>query len=303
MRPWQFSKPKNPGFGIAADYYLSVLCSTAVMPSIHAVINPEGEGGAMVGFGAPLSAPSSDKSVLRQPLGRGAYVVAAKDRKTVLKMLVLNGDETSFDPEAFARSSIAQEAAPELVARVRATWNLAQLTFESHHPMVYPALDFFMGVARRIAQVSDGVVADPVSQRYLLPEEVFRLDRLDPRVDAREQLATKRRRRPDGLQVYTLGMQKFGLPEYEILNLFDEDEPYAHAFLLSLSQQVLLGDLTRPGDQFGLPKFQFEAREGGFERDLWEGISVFELLPPTTLTAGECLRAWAASLPKNAPSA
>ncbi|AIE83406.1 hypothetical protein [Fimbriimonas ginsengisoli] len=293
MRPWQFSRPKGPGFEIGQSYYLSVLCSSSVLPSIVEIVNPKGEGGAMEGFGAPLAGDSADRTILHRPLERGTYVVASKDRKTVIRLVVISKEEAGFDPEAFAQSAMSATANPEMLARLRGTWNLAQLVFESFDPLVYPALDLFLGVAARIASLGEGVVADAVSQRYLLPDEVFHVPRLDPRVDARDHVSVGFRVRPDGRHAFTMGMRKFNLPEHEILNLFEEDLPFAEPFLLALAEKVLLGDLTRPGDQFGVPKLSFEARDGGFDQELWQGTPVYELLPPTSRTPGECLRAWA----------
>lgn len=291
MRPWQFSKPKNPGFGISQGFYLSVLCSKAVLPSIAEVVNPGGEGGAAAGFGAPLTR-DTDKAALRRPLERGAYAVATKDRKTVLRMLVLGYEEAGYDPEAFGRSRLAIGADPELLARMRGTWNLAQFSFETHDAMVYPALDFLLGVTARLAMLAEGVVADPLAQRYRLPHETFRADRLDPRIDARDHIAVHSRPDAAGEQVYTLGMRKFNLPEYEIFGVVPDDLELAGRFLIALSQRVLTGDLTKPGERFGAPKAQLEAREGGLDRALWEGVPVFELLPPTGSTVSDCLHAW-----------
>jgi hypothetical protein len=121
-------------------------------------------------------------------------------------------------------------------------------------------------------------------------------DRSNPLIDSRDHVDVKFESRPDGLHAYTLGMQKFALPEYEILNLLEEDQASAERFLLTLCQSVLLGDLTKQGDQFGSPKALFEARDGGFDAKLWQGAAVFELLPPTSKTAGEALQLWYESL-------
>jgi hypothetical protein len=291
MRAWPFSKPKTPGFGISKGYYLTILSSRAVLPAIADIANPGGGDGAMVGLAVPLEG-SGDKAILLQPMQRGAYVIASKDRKTVLKMIVLNKQEAGYDPEDFANSPLAIGRDPELVARIRATWTIGQLVFESHDPAVYPALDFFLGIAVRMATLSDGVVADSISLRYLLPEKVIATDRLDPLIDVRDHVDVKFDARSDGLHAYSLGMQKFALPEYEMLNLLDEDQALAEKFILALCQSVLLGDLTKQGDQFGSPKALFEARDGGFDAKLWQGTPVFELLPPTSKTPGEALHLW-----------
>jgi hypothetical protein len=100
------------------------------------------------------------------------------------------------------------------------------------------------------------------------------------------------RLRQDGNHAFTLGMQKFSLPEFEIVGLHEADAPAASQFLTALSQSVLLGDLAKSGDRFGAPSIAFEAREGGFDRGLWEGVDVLELLPPTTADSSEALAAW-----------
>lgn len=293
MRPWQFGKPKTPGFGISSDYYLSVLCSRAVLPSIVEIVNPEGIGGAVVGLGAPLSGGGGDKSILQRPLERGAYVVASKDRKTVIQVLVVSKEEAGFEPEIFAQSQYAVGMSPELLARLKGTWNLAQLKFESHDPMVYSALDMFLALAVRIADLSEGVIGDALCRRYMLPADAIHRDRMDPRIDARDHVVVQFKSRPDGIQAYTLGMHKFSLHEYEILNLFEEDQVMASAFLIALAQRVLIGDVTKEGDRFGSLTMPFEARIGGFDRSMWEDTPVFELLPPTAHTPGEVMRAWA----------
>jgi hypothetical protein len=207
-------------------------------------------------------------------------------------MIVLSKEEAGYDPEDFVNSPLAIGRDPELVVRIRSTWTIAQLVFESHDPMVYPALDFFLGVAVRMASLSDGVVADSVSQRYLLPDNVLKTPRVDPVVDIREHIDIKFDLRSDGLHAFTLGMQKFALPEYEILNLFDEDQIPAEHFLLTVCQNVIMGDMTKTGDRFGAPRGLFEARDGGLDARFWQGTPVFELLPPTSMTAGEALGLW-----------
>ena len=291
MRGWPFSKPKTPGFGISRGYFLTILSSKSVLPSIAEIVNPGGSDGAAVGLGVPLEG-SGDKTVLIKPMQRGSYVIASKDRKTVLKMIVLSKEEAGYNPDDFVNSPLAFGRDPELVVRIRSTWTIAQLVFESHDPMVYPALDFFLGIGIRMASLSDGVVADSISQRYLLPENVLMSPRVDPLVDIREHVDIKFEVRSDGLHAFTLGMQKFALPEYEILNLFDEDQIPAEHFLLTVCQNVIMGDMTKTGDRFGAPKALFEARDGGLDARFWQGTAVFELLPPTSMTAGEALGMW-----------
>lgn len=259
------------------------------------LINPKGEGGAVEGFGAPLA--DLPKEALSRPLERGAYAIASKDRKTVLKLLVLSKEEAGFDPEPFLRSALAAEMDPELLNRVRATWTIGQLNFESHDPMVYPAIDFQLAFAARFAELADGVVADPISRRYLLPSDVQQSVRADPKIDARDVVGLSHRVKDTGIHLFTLGMQKFGLPEYEVLGLEITDLRLAETLLMSLCQASLLGALASNGDRVGASGSEFELRDGGFDRGIWlDGMPVFELLPPTLKPVGECLRAWHASI-------
>jgi hypothetical protein len=294
MRSWSFSKPKTPGFGIRKDFYLTVLSSKPVMPAMLTIINPKGQGGAVEGFGAPLA--NVPKEALGQPLERGAYVIASKDQKTVIKLLVLSKEEAGFDPEPFTRSSLAAEMEPELLNRIRATWTVGQMTFESHDPAVYPSIDFLLDFVSRFAELTDGVVADPISRRYLLPEAVKQVVRADPKVDAREVVGLSHRAHPTGLHLFTLGMQKFGLPEFEMIGLEITDLRLAESLLLSLCQSALLGVIPHNGDKVGAKGLEFEIRDGGFDRGLWEGIAVFEVIPPTLHSVSECLAGWKAQI-------
>ncbi|MEZ0324418.1 MAG: hypothetical protein ACAH95_00805 [Fimbriimonas sp.] len=294
MRAWQFSKPKTPGFGISSAYYLSVLSSRATLPPIREVVNPKGTGGAVEGFGVPLMA-GSDKDDLDRPMERGAYALASKDQKTVLRLMVISKEEAGFDPEAITRSAMAAQLGPEEMARIRATWTLCQLTFESHHPMVAPGLDFLLGVAERLGTLCEGMIADAVSQRYLLPEQVFAKRRplVKLAIYPEEHVSINFRAREDGIHAYTLGLQKFVFPELEISNLFEGDEEAAALGLLWLAQQMLNGAKVEAGFEVGAPTMPFEISHGGFDKGLWEGTPVFELLPPTTVTSSEAVQAWA----------
>lgn len=285
MRKWRFSKPKGPGYGISKGFYLSVLSSRPTMPAIRDVVAPKGEGGAIEGFGVPL-ADSNDKSLLETPMTRGIYAIASRDQKTVLKLRVLSKEEAGFDSEAFARSPLALTAVPETLARIRATWILGQFSFESHDPDVAPSLDLLLDLSVRLAHLSEGVIADPLAQRYLLPEQVRTLDRPAGTVDAREHVSFNRRLSAGAEQAYTLGMRKFDLPEFELNGLQESEVPLAHQFLLQLCQHVLREGPASPGDAFG----PFQLAEGGFDRGQWEGVPVLEALPPTRSTAGETLR-------------
>lgn len=313
MSLFKFAKPKTPGFGISGNFYITVLAAKAPIPSILEVLNPKGEGGAVEGFGAPL-AKDATKEDLGRPMGRGLYAIAGKDRKTVLQMMVLSKEEAGFDPEAIVRSRLAEDLEPETLARIRGTWTLLQLRFESHDAMVYPALDFLAAIAKRLAEITDGVIADAIAERYVLPTETPPPP-VDPPIRAMDHVAIRiepssapavgpvqpiqrvqpvQQVEPLSLYAFTLGMRKFALPEIELAGIEPSLREVATAFLLGVCQARLMGDPMKPGDKLGAKSAAFDVAEGGLDRGRWEGIAVLELLPPRGRSVNEALREWAA---------
>lgn len=286
MRPfWKFSKPHGAGYGIAKNFYLSVLGSTPVLPPISAIVNPKGTNHALEGFGVPLVS-GKDKALLDSPMLRGAYALATKDRKTVIRLMVMSAEEAGFSPDAIAKSSLANHLSPELLTRLRSTWHLMQLSFESFDPDVYPSLDFILGVATRLGTFTNAIVADPISERYLLPGDLIMRPRTDPNVDAREHVFIHRR--PDGSSwhFYTKGLSKFVQPELEIFGVEQADQEEAARFLIAAAQGVLQGFLVQNGSALA----SFEARAGGMNQALWRNTPVLELIPATGKQVGESLR-------------
>lgn len=290
MRKWQFRQKTGP-FGLSKDFYLTVLSSVAQQPALIQVASPQGEGGAVEGYIAPLA--PSDRDALLRPLQRGAYVVATKDRKTVLRLLVLSKEEAGFDPAPIGRSKLAAELPREVLDRISATWTLAQITVESHAPEPYESIRFILRIAQRLAWLGQGVVGDPLSETYKLPEEVFHNPQAGPLVDARDVVAVRSRPTQDTFSAFTLGFRKFGLPELEICLLRPEEVELAKRFLTVVSQKVLEGELLDAGDQVGERPVFFQAATGGFDRGHWEGIPVLELIPPAEQTTIQVLENWA----------
>src|SRR5438046_2175327 len=98
---WKFTQ-KTPGFGISKNFYLTVLSAKAALPRVLEVVGPKGADGAVEGFGAPLS-QDAKKEDLQRAIERGHYVIASKNRQTVLKLTVVPKEEAGFDPEPFLR--------------------------------------------------------------------------------------------------------------------------------------------------------------------------------------------------------
>ena len=255
-----------------------------MLPPISAVVNPKGSNGALEGFGVPL-VNSKEKTLLEMPMQRGAYALATKDRKTVVRLMNMSAEESGFSPDTIAKSSLASRLSPDLLTKLRSTWHLMQLSFESHDPDVYPSLDFILGIATRLGTLTNAVIADPIAERYVLPEELFMKPRTDANVDAREHIFVHSR--PEGLNwhVYTRGLAKFIQPELELYGVPATDQEEAARFLVSASQGVLQGFLVQSGSQLG----PFEAR-AGTNKALWGELPVMELLPPTGKSVSELLR-------------
>lgn len=283
MRPiWKFSRPKGPGFGISANMYLTVLAARAALPTLRIVIDPKGEQGAVQGFGVPL-AKSSTREDLDRPLARGEYGLASPDRKTVVRMRVLSKEEVGFDPAPFLRSKIAEGASDELKARVSATWTLMQLTLETHDAEVYPALRFLGELSRRLGELTEGVVADPISQRYRLPHEV--LPGTDQGASASEHVVVH----AAGRDAFTLGLQKFALPELEIKDVPEGLDGPASKLLLGLAQRALNGEALEVGARVGGKSALLELAPGGLDRGRWEGIACLEIIPTRGRTLADGL--------------
>ena len=287
----RFKRPKGPGITINKGYYLSVLAAKAQLPAITEVVTPKGVGQTIAGMGVPL-AEGTSKEDLAAPMARGTYAIAATDKKTVLKVIVLPREDVGFDPSAFAKSDAASAWPAELRNRIEATWMLLQITFESYDPRVYPALDFFLSVAKRLAELTDGTVADPMSQVYRLPEEMISPRPEAEPVAAADHVQIKARPHQDAWHVYTLGLSKFDRPEVEVYEINDEAKTAAERFMLGLAQAVLTGQVLEPGAQVGGKNRPLKVASGGLDSALWEGIPCLELLAEKDGGQSDSVAAW-----------
>ena len=291
----KFKKPKPGPISISKNYYLTVLAGKAQMPAIIDVLNPKGENGAVAGMGAPLAVGAS-KSDIAHAMERGAYALSTNDQLTVIKMYVMPKQEAGFDPAAFVRSEAVKNMDKEVRVRIEATWMLAQLTFESYHPQAYPALDFLLSVAQRLAVLTDGVIADPVSQSYRLPESLIHQRPENVQIIAPDHVDVKVRPLEAGLHMYTLGLGKFDQPEIEIYGLSPTVQSDAARFLYGLSQAVLQGGKLEAGAEVGAPSSPVKVAEGGLEEAVWGKARCFELIPSGQGRIEDSISAWVASI-------
>lgn len=284
-------KVKTPGFGISNQFYLSVMANTATPPPLLTIVNPNGDAGAPKGFGVPLRS-DADKETLTQPMARGYYAIASPDQKTVLQTTVIPVEEAGFNPDPFLNSEDGLRLAEGERARIKAAWHLVQLTYKSYDPTIYPALDFLLAVARRIGELTDGIIADPISQTYKLPGDLISPRSEQEQFAAQDHVAVKARSQESGLYCHTLGLQKFGLPEFEIAGVPPGTADVAARFLLGLSKTAMSGVKIEPGETAGSASRPIQIAEGGFDKGLWEGIPVLELIPEGSWPIEESLLAW-----------
>ena len=180
----------------------------------------------------------------------------------------------------------------ELRIRVEATWLLLQLTFESYDPQLYPSLDFLLQVAKRGAELTDGLVADPLSRVYKLPADVISPRPENEPIWARDHVKVEIRPEEAGLHCYTLGLQKFGLAEFEVYGVKPDVADAAELFLFGLSQASLKGEKLRAGATVGEKGEAITLAEGGLDRGLWEGVQCLELISEDSGDIGEAMIAW-----------
>jgi len=226
---------KTIGYGIARECYLIVLGGSASLPSPRELCDPKGEIAAMI---APMGA-GQDRSALDRPMNHGLYAVASPDRKTVIQLSVGGRDDSGFSAEAAIASPQLQPLGDEVIARMQGFWHVFALSFSSHDPMVYPALELQWRLAQRLAALTDGVVGDPLAERYLLPERGAGF--------SASQLV--RIRCVEGLMV-TAGMVKLGLPEF-VIACGAGDESVCEKILLAGVDRVLQEGPFDPGQSFG----------------------------------------------------
>lgn len=296
---WPFLLPKKtPGYGISREFYVSVLAAVAQLPAPRDVVRPKPEPGIVQGFIAPLS-PGSTKDHLSQPMMRGGYAVASPDKRSVLRLLIMPTNEAGYVPDAFLSTPVGQSLSKEITDRVRATWYLLQVSFEAHDPAVWPSMKFLIDVTRSLAERTDGVIADPIAERYALPSD-WTCSPVEHLV-ANEHMDVKCLSRQGRLYSYTRGLRKFALPEFEMDGLRVDQESSARRFLLALCQTVLLGNLTEPGSLVGEAGSTLRVADGGLDRSMWEGIPCLELIPEACSTS-LAVDAWADKHPPTTTS-
>lgn len=254
---FKFGMPKTPGFGISASYYLTLAASRTPLPALAEIVDPYGKDGAVAGMGVPND-PMMGKETLTQPLIRGSYTFTTRDKRSVVAATVLTKSELGFDERDLLARKEMQGIDPIKRSRLERVSVMIQLKFLSHAPEVYPAIDFILHLAERIGVLSEAVVADPLSERWLLPEHLFFPRDLDVRFSVRDMVDVTIRRTPDhGLVLDTRGLCKFDLPEFHCSDVDEDILELGVDLLYTLSHSVMLGEKFRPGETVGAEAMPF----------------------------------------------
>lgn len=272
---WPFGKPKTPGFGISKSFYLSVMATKAALPSPAEVARP-GDDSPLEGFFVPIDG-KTDRERLTQPIERGVYAASSIDQKTVLRVVVVPKEVGMPGWEKMADDWEAR-GCHEVAQNIRSCWTLIQLSFEAHDPMVASSLKFLRALAARVARLTDGLIADPLAAVFAKPEEYEEPNPAQFPIWAPQHVHVHSREVQGELHVYTKGLQKFALSEFEAYGVALEHLPKMTAILLALAQEALLGRKFEIGDKVRMGS-TFDLAVGGLDAALWEGVSCLELLP------------------------
>lgn len=272
-----------------------MLAATAVLPSINDLVDPSGEGGRVPGMAVPL-ASGATKEDLDRPLQRGVYAVSSPDQKTVLKLRVFSKEEARFSPESVLDSVLGANLDLDSRERIRATWTILQLTYESYDPDLYPALRFLLEVASKLATLSEGLIADPLSRIYRKASSVPSPAQPGMEFNVLDFVATEKTFEHDTWTVRTAGLVKFDQPEIQISQVPEAFVRAAESLMMSVSSGIMRGKTLSVGDKLisetGWIVAGSASELGPIAKELGIGSRMYELLPAGSKTVSESLAEW-----------
>jgi len=193
----------------------------------------------------------------------------------------------------------------EMLAKFNSpSWRVI-LEMESSGKVVAESVMFGTRLARRLAELGDGVVMDGPAYRFFGPAGWPVEDPIGE-LDAREHVQIHFEWEQHWL--HTHGLIKFGAPELEVYDVPEDLEATAFMTLLEISQYVVTSAVIEPGQTCGEPTQPFHARDGTKNRDHWNDVPVLELVDldedgePAPSGAPKALRLCAAKNSENEES-
>ncbi len=294
MPLWPFQK-KTPTVPLSLNrnFYLSVLSAAQAMPPLLQIINPDGSNGAVRGFGAPLALDAS-KDMLNVPLRPGAYALTTTDKLTIVQMDVFPRNEVpQFQLPNDAIALQAANLSGEKLNRAMTASYLTNFVLRGYDHGVYVSVQFFLDCARRLADISDGVIADALAETYRAPEEMRLAHKLDLRIDFREIGSIKIAKLADGFWISTRGLVKFNLPEFEMYGVPETGAETAAKMAIVAAQQALIGLPLKEGETAFAPAEPLHLVGGTRSRDEWGDRPTLELRDKNGSGAAKGVEAWA----------
>lgn len=279
MSLWPFKKKEpNAPLEINKNAYLSVLMGPSPRPPVLSWMNPDGSNGAVKGFAAPLDQGASAE-LLTQPIANGSYALATPDRKTLIQADLFElADVPEFRLPTDPLAQATVDLVGERLVRAEEAIGLATLVMKGYSPNVYESIRFLLDSAGRLADQTEGVVADPLAETYRLPTELAQPSPLDPRIDFRDIGAIKAIRELGDVWVSTRGMSKFNLPEYEVYGVAAGDVTRVGEILIVTAQEALLGSPVPIDRTVDTPFGRLTAKLGTRNRAQWGSRPTIELI-------------------------
>jgi len=263
-----------------------------VLPPLLQWLNPAGSNGAVQGLCAPLSEGAS-KDILNLPLAFGSYVLTTTNRLTVLQATIASRESVHFTLPRTPQDRLETNLTNEKLARAEKLQAICTLVFRGYEPGVYPSVQFMLSCAKRLAELTEGVIADPLAETYRLPDEFLLPIRLDPRIDFREVCTVKAYSLPDGIWVSTRGLIKFDQPEFEMYGIPRDLEEAAVRMLIAAGQQTLIGILMKPNQTAFSTLAPLEIVPGTRQSAFWGDRPVLEFRDLDGSGASKGVEAWA----------
>jgi hypothetical protein len=233
---------------------------------------------------APM-AHGASRDVLNEPMQPGTYAIASVGRKTVLQLDL-------FAREQAPAFNLPSELSGELRKRAEGFVHISTILFRQYDPEVFPAVRLIVDVARRLAELSSGVIADPLAETYRLPADYDINKKLDIRIDFREVASIRLATLNDGYWLSTRGLCKFNLPEFEMYGIPDNLKEIAATMLVSAGQQSLIGMQMNPGETAFSNESPLEVVQGTRSLPQWAGRKVLEFRDVGGVGAARGVEAW-----------
>jgi hypothetical protein len=279
---WPFGARRKGLVTDKARWRLRVYMPRAASPGLLSIANKAGSNGAVKGYIVPLDKSPNDVDLMHARLGPGRYGIVAASKKTAVNVSVAavadlpNGAEEAA--ESARRESDALRSALERILRQDPF--VTELTFAEIGPNTLQGCEFLQLAADRVAVVGEGLLRDVILQRWWAAGQWSELRRTRPENVAAAFVAVFAITREGSREtwVHTLGMHRFGLPEFETFLETPAMAPVAGEYLLQVGTYLFGGRRIAEGEIVGDGAARLAVRRGTRKQAHWGEALVFELV-------------------------